>query len=170
MSGKMIVISRITTVYDEVEDRVSLTGEAQSGEIYRGWLTHRLFDRLLERLFGILSKAADDGFSAVLNEFAQDRAEAELSPTVPVQPKQESRTLGPYLITEIDIAELDGAVQLSFRHSADAGAIIPLAHQDLRQWLAIVRTAYKNAGWPMQTWPDWMSERNHDAAARPVLH
>ena len=84
MSGKMIVISRITTVYDEVEDRVSLTGEAQSGEIYRGWLTHRLFDRLLERLFGILSKAADDGFSADLNEFAQDRAEAELSPTVPL--------------------------------------------------------------------------------------
>lgn len=166
----MIIISRITTVYDETEDRVSLTGEGQSGEIYRGWLTHRLFDRLLERLFGILGKAADEGYASVLNEFAQERAEAELTPTVPVQAHKESRTLGPYLITEIDIAELDGAVQLSFRHSAEDGAVIPLAHQDLRQWLAIVRTAYKKADWPMKTWPEWMAERIPEPSARPVLH
>ena len=47
----MIGIGRITTVYDAVEDRVSLTGAGQSGEVYRGWITRRLFDLLLEQLF-----------------------------------------------------------------------------------------------------------------------
>ena len=166
----MIVLGRITTLYDEIEDRISLTGEGPSGEVYHGWLTRKLFDLLLVRLFAILGAGADETYTSVINEFAQDKAEASLSPTVPVTVKTGGQKLPPVLITEIDIAELEAAVQLSFRHSANEGAVVALAHQDLRQWLAIVRAAYVQAQWTMRDWPDWMVERQKAAAARPVLH
>ena len=166
----MIILGRVTTVYHEIEDRISLTGEGPSGEVYHGWLTRRLFDLLLARLFKILGGGTDESYAAVVNEFAQEKAEAALSPTVPVTAKLSEQKLDPVLITEIDIAELEGAVQLSFRHSAEEGAVIPFAHQDVRQWLAIVRVAYKQADWPMRDWPDWLAERQAKPTERPVFH
>lgn len=168
--GIVIEISRITTVYDEVEDRVSLTGQGPADEIYRGWLTRRLFDILLERLFEILGAADADGYSSVINEFAQNSAEADLKPSPPVTPGAGDQEIGPFLITEIDIADLDGTIKLGFRHNAEEGASLALAHRDLRKWLAIVRNAYTKAGWPMRNWPDWMTDRPSASAERPVLH
>lgn len=166
----MIGIGRITTVYDAVEDRVSLTGAGQAGEVYRGWMTRRLFDLLLEQLFTFLGAADTDSYAHVKNEFAQEKAEASLSPQKPVTSSPEGVDIGPFLITEIDIAEQDGVFRLSFRHSPTDGVFIPFAHQDLRQWLAIVRRAYQTANWPMRNWPTWMTEKPTLPTDRPLLH
>lgn len=166
----MIGIDRVTTQYDEVEDRVSLTGAGQSGEVYRGWLTRRLFDRLLAQLFALLGASNDESYSAVINEFAQEKAEASFSPQKPVTSSPDGIDLGPFLISEIDISEQDGVFRLSFRHTPEDGVFIPFAHQDLRQWLSIVRRAYQKADWPMANWPEWMIERTVQPAARASLH
>ncbi len=166
----MIGIGRITTVYDEVEDRVSLTGAGQSGEVYRGWLTRRLFDLLLEQLFVLLGPPDADGYAQIKNEFAQEQAEASLSPQKPVTSSPDGVDLGPFLIIAIDISEQDGIFRLSFRHAPSDGIIIPFSHQDLRQWLSIARRAYQKAQWPMQGWPKWMTPPESSGTKQALLH
>ena len=70
----MIAISRVTTQYSDVEDRIVLTGEGADGHVYCSWLTQRLANRLLIKLFGILTPAEQDGLSSIVNEFSQEKS------------------------------------------------------------------------------------------------
>lgn len=164
----MIAIGRITTEYDEAEDRIRLSGEAQDGSVHLCWITRRLADRLLPRLFEILSPHDNSGYAEVIGGFAQQQAEAALTPSPPVGAGGPSRRAppAPLLIASVDIGAGEETLRLTLRGASNDAAplTLTLTHRELRQWLGIVRVAYRRAEWPMEGWPVWME---HESQAKP---
>jgi hypothetical protein len=153
----MIAIRRVTIEYDEAEDRIRIIGERAGLSNYGAWLTQRLSSRLLANLFKMVAPADDLGLSAIMNEFAQERAEAEFEPQRPVKaPKSDDECS---LIQTIDIRTHENAVQIIFHGGSGEAASLTLSHQELRQWLSIMRRTYQRAEWPMEFWPPWLTER-----------
>ena len=149
-------LQRITTEYIENEDRIRLTGKTADDAVLCLWLTRRLADRLTAALFDILVPAQQAPGADIFAQFAQQRAELEHTPQPPVRPPEEGPAA--HLVQEVNIARLDGAIRLVLRESGQDIAFIALTDDEMRQWLAIVRQAYRAGEWPMHNWPDWLVE------------
>lgn len=144
-------LQRVTTQYVINEDRIRLSGETAKGDTVVLWLTQRMLGALIPRLVGWLEQQGGD---ALLQEFAQQAAEAALGAEPPVA----ARTSGG-CVTSIDIATGTDGVVLVFKPEGDArGASLALTTDALRQWLAIVRSQYVIGEWPTAVWPAWMDE------------
>jgi len=57
---RVMLLHRLTTRYVSLEDRICLTGETDSDETVRLWLTRRLLDGLLPAVFRWLDKLGSD--------------------------------------------------------------------------------------------------------------
>ena len=77
-------LQRVTTEYVAVEDRIRLSGEAADGATLVLWLTQRLLNLLAPSLTSGLERP-DSASDALLQGFAQQAAEASLSPQPAVQ-------------------------------------------------------------------------------------
>jgi len=162
-------LSRITTRYHELEDRILVSGQAPDDTVFNAWLTRRLLDRLVASLARILSPADQHGLDEILNDFAQDKAEAALTPTPAVTASAEGKCIDA-LITAIDLQHQPEQVRLIMRSTRPGAAVLSLTHRELRQWLSIMRTAYKLAAWSTDAWPGWLIDRKGPPAARPALN
>jgi hypothetical protein len=60
------------------------------------------------------------------------------------------------LVTAIQLKQQEDRLKLIFQHHDEALASMALSPTLLRQWLESLRHAYQVAGWPGQTWPNWM--------------
>lgn len=156
-------LQRVTTEYDETEDRIRLCGEREDGTAVVVWLTQRLLRRLLPMLLEWLEQqGADMPRADLLLGLAQQAAQAELAPQQPVQAAPDSAT---WLAQAVDLTRTPGGVGLVFRGDGDGeAATLTLATTPLQQWLGIVHQAYGKAEWPVDLWPEWLRE-----AARPAL-
>lgn len=144
-------LQRVTTQYVINEDRIRLSGETAKGDTLVLWLTQRMLGVLIPRLVGWLEQQGGD---ALLQEFAQQAAEAALGAEPPVA----AQTHGG-CVTSIDIATGPDGVVLVFKPEGDEqGARLALTTDALRQWLAIVRSQYLIGEWPTAVWPAWMDE------------
>ncbi len=143
-------LQRVTTQYVINEDRIRLSGETAKGDTLVLWLTQRMLSILIPRLVGWLEQQGGD---ALLQEFAQQAAEAALGAEPPVA----AQTSGG-CVTSIDIATGPDGVVLVFKPEGERGASLALATDALRQWLAIVRSQYVIGEWPTAIWPSWMDE------------
>lgn len=163
-------LQRLTTEYVDVEDRIRLAGEREDGTTAVIWLSRRLLQRLLPMLFDWLEREAADGLRAeVLLGFAQQAAQAELTPQAPVAAPPGSSA---WLARSVDVARAADLVGLTFKGATpEETATLTLAAKPLRQWLAIVYQAYGCAEWPIEVWPQWMRE-SAPATRQPatVLH
>lgn len=90
----MQALQRITTEYDEHEDRLRLSGELSDGSSVLLWLTQRLLYRILPHLTQWLGQhdagAAGNAVglwqdSDWIQGFAQQAAQAQLAPSPPVR-------------------------------------------------------------------------------------
>lgn len=167
-------LQRITTEYIEAEDRLRLAGEGKVGEGMQGWLTQRLFGRLLPHLVGWLERQpigigdASDSYllapvqSDMLQDFVQQAACAELVPQVPVCAKEGEVA---WLVHAVDLAFKPEGIVLTFRGQVDVEqASFGFTAQSMRQWLGIVYDQYVQAEWSLALWPQWISGRS---AAEP---
>ncbi|ADG11970.1 hypothetical protein B7G68_18140 [Caulobacter segnis] len=146
-------LHRVTTQYVVTEDRLRLSGETAGGETVVLWLTQRMLNMLIPRLTGWLEQ---NGGDALLQEFAQQAAEASLGAEPPV-PASQAAPGG--CVTSVDIGTgPDGAVLIFKPETDEQGVRLPLTTDALRQWLAIVRAQYVIGGWPTSVWPAWMDE------------
>ena len=179
----MINLQRITTEYVEVEDRIRLSGEGEQGQTIVLWLTQRLLSQVISHLLGLiekqsptLSKTGDSQAPAsnLMQGFAQQAAEAELSPEQPVQAASSSLS---WLIQEVDIAlSPEGSLVLVFKRELGAVAgqdeegitTLKVEAKQLRQWLGIVHAQWQRAGWPLALWPNWMDEAPTSASSKPL--
>ncbi len=156
-------LQRITTVYNETEDRLQLTGEIASGEVLEFWLSQRLMLRLLPLLFewleqqiptAALQVSIDPKSAGLMQDFAQHAAHASLQVEEPVRNKPGASS---WLVNSIDIAKNNQVLTLQFKNIEGATASLGLQPQQLRQWLAIVQQQWLKAQWPQGIWPQWMS-------------
>lgn len=157
-------LKRVTTEMDESEDRLRLVGEVESGEPVVFWLTQRLLKRMLPHLFSWLQPSSSasraspvpDYHTDAVQSFAQQVAVAELPLQTPVlaQPQPKGSRL---LVDSVDITRTPDVIALTFK-SVDHQAVLLLAQQPLRQWLAILHEQCRTADWAMDVWPEWIMQ------------
>jgi hypothetical protein len=77
-----------------------------------------------------------------------------------------------WLVHSIDLHHAEEHLQLVFKGEAGQVASIGFAVTPLRQWLGIVRQAYRAGQWPTEVWPAWMAEDEaaQGAGQAVVLH
>lgn len=165
----MLELHRLTSEYIEAEDRFRLTGEDQDGNALCLWLTQRLALRIVSHLVNELSTRSletiqnpsqDDDANKLLQESAQQAAQADLTPQEAVTSTSSTRAL---LIQEVDINRAaNGAVRFIFKDGAIEEVALGFEPQQLRQWLAILHQQWLLAQWPVTVWPEWISSQSPD--------
>ena len=173
----MLNLTKITTKYHELEDRVSITGLASDHSIVELWASQRILIRLITPIANWLdeTKSAapriDDKSKELLNDFAQHEAKAELKPEEPVnlenpKPLGTGRSFSSWLIQKIDMTYSDQFMELSFKNNEDSAAKLVLTKLYARQWLLILHSQWIKSGWSMDIWPLWLhqssSSSEHD--------
>lgn len=155
-------MERITTEYIEAEDRIRLAGEAGAKTVVL-WLTQRLLNRLIPHLCQWLDqRVGATPLTEVRQEFAQQKARAELAPQPPV--KADADTQG-VLIHSVDLKTANAGMGLQFKDvDGNVVASLQLQPRALRQWLNIVFDQYRKAQWPAEVWPGWMEVARPQAA------
>ena len=126
--------------------------------VLNSWITRRLMDRLVVSLSRLLAPSDKDVLSEVVNDFAQDRAEATLTPCPAVAVSSDGECID-VLITSIDVQSGPDFVKLVLRSVQSNSSEVALTHRELRQWLSIVRRAYQEADWSIDHWPAWLLSR-----------
>ena len=173
MSG----LQKITTDYNEQEDRLTIAGLTEKNETVLFWLTMRLASRLIGHCLGILEKDVPESKNnSKVNEqseeniqsFAQQSAEAQLNQEAAVKVTDNSPQL---LIVEIDIKRSSAGVTLIFKQQIDNHYEISLNNQQLRQWLGMLYTVWQKTEWPTNIWPDWiLTSRFQSMAGVTLIH
>jgi hypothetical protein len=182
----MIHLQRITTEYVDTEDRIRLSGEVEDNLPIVLWLTQRLLTQLITHLLGLIEKQSLDvatadsanpaPASSLMQGFAQQAAQAELAPEIPVRATDSAQS---WLVLAVDFSlSPEGALVLVFKRDAgtaaqqegeDAGkATLTVEAKQLRQWLGIVHAQWQRAGWPLKFWPTWMDEQMPSDNASPM--
>ncbi len=153
MTGPAL-LQRITTEYVEVEDRLRLSAEVQGGPPVVLWLSQRLLVRLLPGFIHWLDGQGgpDASYSQLMQGFAQQAAQSELTPQAPVIATAAGSV---WLVQSVDVGASAQMMRLTFRGGTGQAATLNLEAKPLRQWLSIVRGLCQKAGWPMDAWPDW---------------
>lgn len=165
----MTCLQRLTTQYSEVEDRIRLDGEDAQGHTEALWLTQRLLGRLIAHMCQwVEHQGGKAPLPEIRQEFAQQKARAELSPQTPVRAKVHEQGV---LIHSVDIKTSNVGMDLQFKDAqGSVVASLQLQAMPLRQWLNIVYDQYQKAHWPTNVWPTWVTEANPaQTPAREVL-
>jgi hypothetical protein len=156
-------LKRMTTEYDEKEDRVRITGEADDGQALVMWITNRLGRRAVPGIVRWLDKDVPPsgvplpGKGNALQSFAQEAAVASLNPQKPVAASPNAKK---WLIQSIDIAATGRHMTLTFHGPPDQSAVIRFDATQLRQWLAILHRGWTQADWSPLVWPDWIKRED----------
>ena len=160
MSG----LKRITTNYNEQEDRIAISGLTENEQTVILLLTMRLANRLIKHCLGILEKhisasegvsASDEGSRKRVQNFIQKSAEQETPQETTVKIANKSPK---HLIIEIDIKNVSTGVTLKFKEEFGTYYEIFLNSHQLRQWLGMLHTIWQKTEWPVEIWPDWMGK------------
>jgi hypothetical protein len=148
----MLKLESVTTEYIDVEDRVRLTAITANTITVQLWLTPRLLQRFLPKLFEWLQK----NHPGTLKEQRQRHERQNHSikhqgqTTTSIQPAIE--TIG-WLVTSIEMSYNAKTIQLIFKGKKEEAAVLLMDVRLLRQWLEILLVAYRAAEWPLTNWP-----------------
>lgn len=167
-----LLLQRITTRYSDVQDRIRLAGELDDGQTMVLWLTQRLLNRVIPLLCQKLEQQeGGTPLAEVKQEFAQQRARADLAPQPAVQTAAHTQRV---LVHSVDLKPLRTGMGLQFKNAdGNVVASLQLHAKPLRQWLNIVYDQYLRAGWPSNVWPAWVAEAkpaHGKGPGAPVLH
>jgi hypothetical protein len=167
-------LGRLTTQYHEQEDRIRITGEIETGGTACLWLTNRLARRLVPALVRWLEQESGDlPMPELRQEMAQQAAEARMEAGAPVGGG--GAVAFNLLLQEIDLQATDQAIRLVLKTGAEpgsgagsgSGAVFAFGFDrtSARQWLAILRHGFEQAGWPQDIWPEWSKSAAPSEAA-----
>ena len=172
------LLTRVTTQYDQDQDRIRLAGETTAGQVQQLWLTQRLLLRLLPGLWQWLQQLPQDGVAAdaiaasatadpqrhqALQEFAQQQASASLQRLEPVV---DAGLNPPWLVRSAQVQSSHQLLKLQLFSASDVDkasepgnrtAVISMNPTQLRQWLGILHQELCRGEWPTTQWPQWIS-------------
>jgi hypothetical protein len=156
-------LTRITTEFQEREDRILLTGDTDADDVVCLWLTRRMLVRLLPKLFDWLQREVPQSLAAdAIQGFRQHSATAALEAQEPVRADPNARQ---WLVTSVDVSLQGRQVHLVFRGDEPHEAVsLGLRALPMRQWLGVLHTQFRRADWPAGIWPDWMQESLNSSA------
>ncbi len=176
MSKKAPVLSKVTTLYDPVQDRIKISGQFKNDKVCVIWLTQRMLNRLVPHVTGWLEKQQDDKTPRgdLLNSIQQQRAqnkhaervEQGLDTAVSAEEAEAE-----WLALSVDIQHPPGGVRVIFKDKAkepEQMAVLELPPLLIRQWLNVLMVNYKKADWPNNAWPEWMQEQIGPVKEQPA--
>ncbi|MDT8428103.1 MAG: hypothetical protein RQ757_04980 [Pseudomonadales bacterium] len=177
LNEPVIEIQRITTRFDQFEDRIVIHAETTGPENVSLWMTQRLLLRLiphlLDRLDHLISPQHKSGTAnkrtdTLMQTFAQQSACQTLDWQAPVQESAPDRH---YLVSSVDITATEQQTRLIFKSLCPDTLKLVMLAAELRQWLMICHSLWGKAQWPMHIWPVWITEQDVDTSRSKVsLH
>lgn len=164
----MIQLDRITTLYSQDQDRISLNALDKEGGTIRIWLTQRIFARLIPELAKLVKPRHDDPvYASVLASVAQQWAIEQHEPQAQVQLTEVGQE---WLVCKIDMQLSEAGVILVFASADGQTARLAMNANLLRQWLAILRRVYNSSEWKGIDWPEWMELPSTVKSKSRILH
>lgn len=166
---------KLTTRYDEYQDRICVDGQTGHGEVVTLWLTHRLLQRLMPLLLGIITPLPGSALDVeAMAAWELNRSRAKQKPQKAVErPALQAPPGGGEPVTSpappiwlVESVNLNGSPTqtcMVFRTGTGEVASVSFSAEQLRQWVAIVYGQWQIAGWSPAMWPDWLKE----AAEKP---
>ena len=151
----MVLLTKVTCMYSEVEDRIRMSAMVKEGEPVVFWLTRRLSCLLVQALTGYLERSVSPSAlvdTGLLLSCRQRDAEWRHEPSVPVSCRDDSLGILP---ERVDLSCSAESAVLLFPLGNGEEAQLQMSLQELRQWLAIVYRQFNHAGWSMDVWPEW---------------
>lgn len=155
-------IKRITTSYDQLEDRLRLAILDSEEQIFSLWLSRRLAVWMVKALVGWLRKSAGDE-SDQLHAWHQEVAAGTREATAPVVVMD---VFDQHLVAALDLHQGSEHCRLIFRWAEGEGAAITFCVSELRQWLGILYGVCQNAEWYDPVWPSWITFPPHLGAVQ----
>ena len=151
----MLLLTKVTVTYSEVEDRICMSAQLHEGEPVVFWLTLRLCRLLVKALTAHLERSVAGSAlvdTGLLLTCRQRDAEWQHEPSEPVRYSAGSRVIVP---ERVDLSCTVESAALLLPVGEGDIAHLPLNLQELRQWLAIIYRQFQLAGWPLDVWPEW---------------
>ena len=166
MESQLRSVSRITTTYDKREDRIKLSVLDDEDRRMTLWLTQRLATPvlrvLLEEIEESVAAEAPPATRPAVQLMEQAKADMERKPSPPIKPTREDEQ---HLVLNVGVRRGQRGIRLTFYWGKGEEERIALGidRTRLRQWLGIFHRHYKSAEWPLDLWPNWLSD---DAPAK----
>lgn len=178
----MPVASKLSLVYDGVEDRILLLSEDADGAICRLWLTRRMTNRVVLALVKWLGEQSASQLPqvppATAQTWNQAAAVSQFIPSAPVDVAISSPSAAAAdapasvaaegLVRSVDVQRSGDSYMLIFHLGPEPTLASPFSAVELRQWLSILHGLYQTAGWSMEAWPSWMENPIATAAPNSV--
>ena len=173
---RLPVIDRVTSKYDEVQDRLRFVCAMNDESVISIWVTQRLLNRFVPILLDWLQEqldVADKDQAEAFHTLAQTRAQLAMKENSPViaptnaslsdSAEDDQRTpvvlagrSDEWLATTITLSKLPQEVVLKISEADEVNAVVlPLPVAALRQWLCALQMLTKRAEWHLE-WPTWL--------------
>ncbi len=173
---RLPVIDRVTSKYDEVQDRLHFICAMNDGSVISIWMTQRLLKRFVPLLLDWLQAQLDVEDKAQAEAFhslAQTRAQVAMKENSPVVAPSPSLSTDDeaqnhqtpvilsgrsheWLVTSITISKRPNELVLKISEANEVNAVVlPLPVAALRQWLCALQQLTTRSDWPMD-WPTWL--------------
>ncbi len=166
---EVLLIQRMSVSYDGVEDRIAMDIENAEGAVARLWLTRFGTDLMVRTTADRVEAYATAQLAranVAPNDAAQVRESALATRQLTARLTQRSASavaLPPgtaeHLVTGFAMPPNKGSIQLDFMCKPEMKARVLLQSAELFQWLGAVQRQYQRAGWSMEVWPAWLSQR-----------
>ena len=168
----MLLLNKITTQYNELEDRIELAGDSENNPPLTLWLSQRILLRLLPPIIDWAEKVTvgernlTETDSSLVQDFAQQHANENLKPQLPVgsSNNDDQKAVPPpsleSLVHEINITKSSSFIQLTLKSKRIDNALLQLNNIQIRQWLAIIYLQWIKADWKDFGWPLWIKAPN----------
>ena len=160
----MSSLKKITTQYNESEDRFSITALASNDSVISLWFTQRILVRLIPRMLEWLASGQSSKPKSnkkpdeLINDLSHQAARTAFSTEEPVQTDLKPEICGQreriILINEIDIKCSLQLMQLCFKDWVKIVATLELSEFYARQWLIILHSQWLRSEWQTQLWPE----------------
>ena len=170
-------LTRVTTEYSEIEDRVIIKGSKADGEVCAVFMTQRLMSRLILHVIQWLesesenltsgSPSKDSEIKNWLQGSAQEKASASTIDEKPVELSNDSES---WLAHEVDIKQRPTGIRFTFKSPSGKFVNLELSKDATRKWLNIIFRVWQIAEWTLAPWPQWMkqSQKKDPIASLPV--
>lgn len=167
--SELLTIQRMSVKYDGLEDRIALDVASAQGRVARLWFTRYGADALVRATAALVESYA-----------TVQLAKARVAPSDAEQIRQSALTtqqltarltqrnaaavqLTPggteHLVTGFAMPPHKHGIQLAFVCRPEIKARVVLQPAELFQWLSAVQRQYQRAGWALDVWPAWLSQR-----------
>ncbi len=134
-----------------------MTGQVNESGARVFWLTLRICQKLVSIVGNFVEKASavpTGSDKELVLSFKQSAAMVRKPASDPVVPPENASVS---LVERVDVTYRKEQILLSFLIPGADTAQFALSIQQARQWLGILRNQYRQAAWPMDAWPGWIS-------------